>query len=66
MQALLTYEEAGQLLSIQARRVAELVRRGMIKAVNIGRQRRIAMATIVQFIETGGVSLPGGWKNCAD
>ncbi len=48
---LLTYREAAELLRVSERKIWGLVNEGTIKAVRIGRQVRIAMADLVEFIE---------------
>lgn len=47
-------------------RVYELIRRGDLPAVRIGRQVRIDAQALEQWIEAGGSPLPGGWKREAE
>jgi len=54
---LLTAVEVAKRLGVSRQRVYELIRRGSIEAVKIGRQRRVRFATLDQFIRRGGRGL---------
>ncbi len=59
---LLTVAQMAELLGVRYQRAADLVRRGVIKPVRVGRQIRIAPAALEAFINNGGHTLPGGWR----
>ncbi len=48
---LLTPEEAAAVLSITRTRVYQLVRRGTLRSVKIGKVRRVAVAALEAFVE---------------
>ena len=48
---LLTPEEAGDLIGVGRTRVYELLRRGAIVSVRIGRSRRIPHQALVAYVE---------------
>ena len=47
---LLTPEEAAAVLSITRTRVYELMRRGRLRSVKIGKARRVAVAALEAFV----------------
>lgn len=59
---LLTVPEVAKYLQVTNARVYELVREGTVQAVRLGRQVRINPAILQDFVDRGGVALPGGWK----
>jgi excisionase family DNA binding protein len=48
---LLDYSEVGQALGLSETKVRNLVRRGQINAVSIGRSRRIPVAELERYVE---------------
>lgn len=48
---LMTPEEAAQILSITRTRVYQLMRRGTLRSVKIGKARRVAVAALEAFVE---------------
>jgi len=61
-----TTQELARLLKVHPYRVAELARQNLIPHFRLGRQLRFEAASIRAFIESGGRTLPGGWKRKAD
>jgi excisionase family DNA binding protein len=59
---LLTIRELAEVLRIRESRAAEIVRRGEIESVRLGRQIRVSPAALERFIDGGGFKLPGGWR----
>ena len=63
---LLTIPEACQaLLNLKPQRVYEMARQGILPPgviVRLGRQIRINESKLREWIESGGQSLPGGWR----
>ena len=62
LEPLLTIEQVAQILSVNHARAAELVRRGILPSVRLGRQLRVDPQHLRQFIDSGGKTLPGGWR----
>ena len=54
---LLTIAEVAAVLRVSRLRAYELVRRGFIPAIRIGRQLRVAEDALAAFIEDGGKGL---------
>jgi excisionase family DNA binding protein len=54
--------EAGEYLGIQPQRVYDMVRKGILPAVRLGRQVRFDQVQLEDWICEGGKALPGGWK----
>lgn len=48
---LLTAEEAGEVLSIGRTAIYELMARGLLESVSIGRSRRIPARALSEFVE---------------
>jgi excisionase family DNA binding protein len=59
---LLKIRDVAERLDVTTQRAYELARIGVLPAVKIGRQVRVAPAALDAFIESGGATLPGGWK----
>ena len=57
MQPLLTIPEVASRLSISRARAYELVRRGLLPAVHLGRQVRVDAGSLEAFLRTGGKQL---------
>jgi excisionase family DNA binding protein len=60
--SLLTVSEVAQVLRVPRARAYALIREGMLPAVRIGRQLRVAEDALAEWIAQGGQALPGGWK----
>ena len=54
---LITVEEAARRLSITKARCYDLIRRQMLPAVALGRQKRISVRRLKRFIRDGGKGL---------
>lgn len=63
MERLLTAAEVANKLNIPESRAYAMAREGTIPSVRLGRLVRFAPAAISAWIERGGQSLPGGWRN---
>ena len=59
---LLLAEEVAALLRVPQCRVYELIRRGVIPGVHVGRQVRVPEEGLRRWIEEGGQALPRGWR----
>jgi excisionase family DNA binding protein len=59
---LLRVPDVSRALGTNDPRTRELIRTGVLKAVYIGRQVRVAEGELRAFIERGGHRLPGGWR----
>ncbi|MEP7362284.1 MAG: helix-turn-helix domain-containing protein [Acidobacteriota bacterium] len=59
---LMTVREVAEILGVRPSRVADLIRRAVLKPVRLGRQIRVAPETLNAFIADGGHTLPGGWR----
>ena len=57
MEPLLTIPEVASRLSISRARAYELVRRGSLPAVHLGRQVRVDARSLEAFLRTGGKPL---------
>ena len=55
---LLRVEEIAEVLSVSPARVYELIRRGTLPAVRLGRTVRASRAALSRFIESGGRTQP--------
>jgi len=62
MMKLLRVPHVARILDVPQSRVYDLVRRGILPGVRLGRQVRISEEALQQFIASGGRSLPGGWR----
>jgi excisionase family DNA binding protein len=56
---LVTYAEAGRLLSVSERSVERLVARGELPVVEVGGSRRIQPGDLVEFAESSARRVPG-------
>ena len=59
---LLKGEVVAEMLSLPVTTVYEHARTGLIPCVRIGRAVRFRKQDLEAFIEGGGQSLPGGWR----
>ena len=59
---LLRAEAVAEILDTTKPRVYELIRQGLLPAVRLGRQVRIAESALEEWVENGGAGLPGGWR----
>ncbi len=59
---LLTVEEVAEMLGMSRERVYQLTREGIIPVVKIGRSLKYSEKALIEWIENGGKSYPGGWK----
>ena len=57
--------EVAEMLSVSKPRVYDLVRRGLVPAVHLGRQLRFRLSDIEAWVQRGGSQLPGGWRERA-
>jgi excisionase family DNA binding protein len=57
-----TAEELAKLLKVKPYRVQELARINILPHFRLGRQLRFPATAIKAFIESGGKTLPGGWR----
>ena len=64
--SLISAEEAARRLGVTKPRFYELVRRGMVPAVRLGRQVRVDAASLEAWIAAGGRALEGGWRRSSD
>jgi len=60
--ALLTIDDVAARLSATRARAYELVRRGTLPGVRIGRQVRVHPQALEEWLRAGGKALPGGWR----
>ncbi|MNX92711.1 Helix-turn-helix domain protein [compost metagenome] len=60
--SLMTAEKVASRLGVSTQRVYDMVRKQLIPVVRLGRQIRINEQTLEQWIESGGMALPGGWR----
>jgi excisionase family DNA binding protein len=60
---LLSAEEAASRLGVSTQRVYDLARKKLMPVVRLGRQIKISERSLEQWIESGGMSLPGGWRS---
>lgn len=60
---LLRAPEVGAIIGASKLRVYELARSGHLPCVRFGRQVRFSPSKLAEWIERGGQSLPGGWRN---
>jgi len=58
-----TIPEVAELLRISNQRAYELARTGLFPATKLGRQVRVEESKLKEWINNGGQSLPGGWRN---
>jgi excisionase family DNA binding protein len=58
--SMLMTEEVAAMLRVSPRRVRELIRRGTLPGVRLGRQLRVDPGKLAEFIRTGGQGLAGG------
>jgi excisionase family DNA binding protein len=58
----LTTKEVSQILKVPVFRVQELARQRLLPCVHLGRQLRFQTSKIKAYMESGGQSLPGGWR----
>ena len=59
---LLRVPEVSAILGLAEHRTYDLIRQGILPAVHLGRQVRIAPGELERFIQEGGRQLPGGWR----
>ncbi len=60
-----TANELAKILRVKIHRVHELTRQDILPHFKLGCQVRFPARKIQEFIESGGKSLPGGWReNC--
>jgi excisionase family DNA binding protein len=59
---LLRVEQVAKILDTSVARVYELIRDGLLPAVHLGRQVRVADEILEEWIAEGGRALPGGWR----
>jgi excisionase family DNA binding protein len=59
---LLRAARVAEILDTSTARVYELIRLGILPAVKLGRQVRVAEDVLQAWIAAGGQDLPGGWK----
>lgn len=59
---LLRVSAVAELLDISDQRAYELIRSGMLPAIRVGRQIRVAPAALAEWIDGGGTPLPGHWR----
>ena len=60
--SLLRVPRVAEILDLTPARIYELVREGVLPAVRLGRQVRIDPEALEAWIDSGGQSLPGGWR----
>ncbi len=53
---LLTVVEAGQLLSVGRTTIYELISRGELRSVHVGRARRVPVAAVVEYVNRLGAA----------
>ena len=63
---LLRMREVAEILDVTLHRAYELARTGVIPTVRIGRQLRVDADRLQEWIDSGGQSLPGGWRREAE
>lgn len=63
MHKLLKVADVAKLLDVSEGRVYELARRGILPHIRLGRQVRFSPIQLKEFLEGGGQSLAGGWRN---
>lgn len=56
-------EQTAEALNVSYARAAQLAPEGILPAVRLGRQIRVAPDALAEFITRGGHALPGGWKS---
>jgi excisionase family DNA binding protein len=59
---LLTVKEVARILGVREQRVYQLIREHFFPEVRIGRQIRVSEESVLRFVESGGMALPGGWR----
>jgi excisionase family DNA binding protein len=59
---LCTVSEVAAVLRVSNGRVYDLVRCGHLPSVRLGRQVRIPADRFTDWLDGGGVTLPGGWR----
>jgi len=60
---LMTIEQVAAILNVKTTRAYELARTGVLPTVRLGRQVRVDERRLLAWIESGGATLPGGWRN---
>lgn len=66
MQSLLTIPEVAARLSINRARAYELVRRGLLPAVHLGRQVRVDAGALEEFLRSGGTSFGASTRRTSE
>ena len=66
MHSLISAEQAAKLLNVSVPRVYDLARSEILPCVRLGRQLRFSEQALTDWINSGGQSLPGGWKREPD
>ena len=59
---LINAQEAADILQVPLARVYDLVRRGELPHIKVGRQVRFSPKSLDAWIAGGGTLLPGGWR----
>ena len=65
MDKLLRVSEVAERLSVSLPRAYELIRRGMLPSVSLGRQRRVDPRALEAFLAKGGHMLAHDWQESA-
>jgi excisionase family DNA binding protein len=68
MSELITVPEAAEILGLQVSRVYQMCRDGILPpgvAIRFGRQWRVDVDALEEFVRRGGQGLPGGWRRHA-
>jgi excisionase family DNA binding protein len=59
MTQLLTIEETAKILRISKSRCYDLVRRGLVPSMHVGKQIRVPLVRLEEYIAAGGQGLAG-------
>ena len=62
----LRVEDVAEMLGVSQGRCYELIRKGLLPAVRLGRQLRVDPEQLDAWVRHGGSSLPGGWRQEAE
>jgi len=65
LKRLLRVGEVAEVTGLSEARIYDLMRQGVLPCVRLGRQLRIDKDMLNRWIESGGQSLPGGWRRAA-
>lgn len=66
MATLVRVEEVAAKLGVSRARCYELIRKGLLPAVRLGRQLRVDPTQLDEWLRGGGRALPGGWREEAE